>query len=528
MLSSQRPAPAWLGPLSRLSIGTRIFLILLVALLPLAIGTLVATRSLTHAANQDRTRLLQKNVDDAAGRLGNAIRSDLAVIGSAASQIALGEDPATVCKTLNNQLGPGQTRFSALLYASGTGAPQCQIGAETRVLRAAGQRLGQPGTQLVSKPNGVVFAVRGRISAARAFAFYPADSLFRLADPVDDVPLSQFELRDQSGVLALTTIPAPWNKRLNALMTASRDVNGLSLDLRHVQQKRSPPELWAQVIPFITIFVAAIIGWLVVSRMLIKPLTQLQHKIRQYETGTQLTPMNRTPFNASEIEELDTGFVMLAHKVALDRDALDVGLKQQILLTREVHHRVKNNLQIVASLINLHARTADSQPAKLAYGKIQRRVDALAVVHRNHFAETEHNAGINLRALVGELAGSFEHHDGDSAVPATIDIDNIQVSQDVGVPIAFLLTEVLELIHLTMPDAPVRISAKPLPDDPQRITLRIASPALGPNETLEALLADGIDRVITGLARQLRAPLERDTAFECISIAVPVFVEARV
>ena len=261
--------------------------------------------------------------------------------------------------------------------------------------------------------------------------------------------------------------------------------------------------------------------------MLIAPLTQLQRKVRQYEAGERLAPMARTAFNASEIQELDQGFVALAHKVSVDREALDEGLKQQIMLTREVHHRVKNNLQIIASLINLHARTADSDQAKLAYGKIQRRVDALAVVHRNHFAGTEHNEGINLRALVGELAGSFEHagngivrqpgHHGRYRQPARQPgrrrADRVPADRDSG----------------TDPPDTARGSGPHFGDAaaammPAKIMLRIASPALGPNAELEAMLADGIDRVMTGLARQLRAPLDRDTAFECIAIVVPVFV----
>lgn len=529
MPSSSRAQFPFLAPIARLSISTRLFFILAVTLLPLALGSVVANRSLADTATDERNRLLQKNVDDAALRLNRAISNDQAILGAAASQIALGEDPAKICLNLREQLGAQQTRFAALLYAASSGPPSCQIGAVPRALREL-RNADAPAATLSLPANGAIFTTQGRVSVARAVAYYSSDSLFTLADPVDDVPLSQFELRSQSTVLPLTQIPSNWQRRLNALMTAEGDIAGLSLDLRYVRPKQTPPEFLAQTIPFITLLAAAIIGWLVVNLMLIRPLTQLQRKVRQYETGVQLTPMARTAFNASEIQELDQGFVTLAHKVSIDREALDEGLKQQIMLTREVHHRVKNNLQIIASLINLHARTADSDQAKLAYGKIQRRVDALAVVHRNHFAGTERNEGINLRALVGELAGSFEHagnaHAGDTP-DIMIDIDNVHVSQDVGVPIAFLLTEILELIHLTRPAAPIRISAVRKSDDPAKIVLRIASPALGPNPELEAMLADGIDRVMTGLARQLRAPLDRDTAFECIAIAVPIFVPAQ-
>ena len=72
-----------------------------------------------------------------------------------------------------------------------------------------------------------------------------------------------------------------------------------------------------------------------------------------------------------------------------------------------MHHRVKNNLQVIASLINFHARGAKSAEASAAYASIQRRVDALAVVHRHHFAEMEENRGLELRSVIGELASNI-------------------------------------------------------------------------------------------------------------------------
>ncbi len=311
MRRTDRAQLPFLAPMARLSIGTRLFLILAFALLPLALGAVIANRSLADTANEERNRLLQKNVDDAALRLNTAIDNDLAILSAAASQIALGEDPAKICLNLREQLGSQQTRFAALLFADNTGPPACQIGAVPRTLRDVGANPSAPAVTLSPPAKGAIFITRGRVSVARAVAYYSADSLFTLADPVDDVPLSQFELRSTADVLPLTEIPPNWQRSLNALMTAQSTVSGVNLDLRYVRPKQSPPEFLAQIIPFITLLAAAIIGWLVVNIMLIRPLTLLQRKVRQYEIGEQLAPMEKTAFNASEIEELDQGFVAL-------------------------------------------------------------------------------------------------------------------------------------------------------------------------------------------------------------------------
>ena len=72
--------------------------------------------------------------------------------------------------------------------------------------------------------------------------------------------------------------------------------------------------------------------------------------------------------------------------VILTRDITELKAQEQMLITkdatiREIHHRVKNNLQTVASLLRVQARRAQSEDAKDALSQAMRRVGAIAVVH---------------------------------------------------------------------------------------------------------------------------------------------------
>lgn len=72
--------------------------------------------------------------------------------------------------------------------------------------------------------------------------------------------------------------------------------------------------------------------------------------------------------------------------IILSRDVTAIREHEQVLITkdatiREIHHRVKNNLQTVASLLRVQARRAKSEEAKEALGQAMRRVAAIAVVH---------------------------------------------------------------------------------------------------------------------------------------------------
>ncbi|WP_353739235.1 histidine kinase dimerization/phosphoacceptor domain -containing protein [Sphingomonas sp. NIBR02145] len=227
---------------------------------------------------------------------------------------------------------------------------------------------------------------------------------------------------------------------------------------------------------------------------------------------------------AAEIRELGDTFREISRTVKEHEAGLAEGLVRQTKLTREVHHRVKNNLQVIASLINFHARSAKSDEATEAYASIQRRVDALAVVHRHHYAELEENRGLDVRSVIGELAANIRATAPERAqgLGVTLDISPVLVNQDVAIAVAFLLTEIVELAMNCHPAAQIRISIKPIPDDEHRALLRVSSPALVESTALETLVESRYGRIIGGLARQLRTKLHHDPLTGAYEAAIAI------
>ena len=72
----------------------------------------------------------------------------------------------------------------------------------------------------------------------------------------------------------------------------------------------------------------------------------------------------------------------MADSIASHEAELQSALHEQKRLTREVHHRVKNNLQIVSSLLSIQGRETANSEVSRAYATVQARVAALAIVHR--------------------------------------------------------------------------------------------------------------------------------------------------
>jgi two-component sensor histidine kinase len=202
-------------------------------------------------------------------------------------------------------------------------------------------------------------------------------------------------------------------------------------------------------------------------------------------------------------------------------------LEGQRKLVREVHHRVKNNLQVVASLLSIHGRTADSREGKAAFSAIGRRVDALSVVHRNHYAELEDNQGIGLGTLLGELGQGLRAsaNDVERMMPIEIDAERVSTTQDVAVAIAFLITEIVEYAMLQGSSKPVEISLRR--SSPLTGKLSIASSVLlapdGDGDEVVPPERKQFERIIEGLARQLRSPLDRKLGR--YSVDLPLFPE---
>ena len=261
------------------------------------------------------------------------------------------------------------------------------------------------------------------------------------------------------------------------------------------------------------------------DRLLIKPLKQLERDVSAYRPGEIVNPLANMTTPAFELRQLAATFQTITERISLHEGELADGLARQTRLTREVHHRVKNNLQVVASLINLHARGVKNPEVSRAYGSIQRRVDALAVVHRNHFAELEDNRGVGLRPLIGELAQGLRASvsEGVSGPMVALDIQPVYVSQDVAVPVSFLLTELFELAMTAQPAARVAISLTL--SHPGKARLEVKADALQESPALTEGLEGRYGRVLEGLSRQLRSPLDRDLEDGVFSLEISIVAQ---
>jgi len=505
------------------STGVKMFLILTLALLPLGLIALVASLQAIETADLEKEALLRVAVSQSARKLTADLESDRTALQLTVNNLAATPSDTSICDRLNLFLAKNDRDGGRYAIYDRAGRTLCASHPDLAPIVPSQERFGGPTAQLLDGAPYLLTRVRSRDDRLVGLIYYSRAHLESAADPATALQNRRLSLHE--GHRRLNLSPArPFPAGAVGLTSLSAPLEPPNIVL--TMTVRDPPETLARTLslflPLVMWFAAAAIGWFVVNRLLIRPLVLLRRTVAAYHPGEVLEPMRRVRTPAREIIALGETFREISEDVATHEAEMAEGLETQRKLTREVHHRVKNNLQIIASLINLHARSAHEPEAVEAYASIQRRVDALSVVHRNHFAELEENRGVGVRALISELSASLR---GTAPAEARrfgiqIDSDDLHISQDVAVPIAFLTTELVELAMRLDPQGRMRISVQWQQDD--RALLAIQSSGLRESPTMSAYLDDRYGRVLTGLSRQLRAPLDHDAEAGRYAIAITI------
>jgi two-component sensor histidine kinase len=281
-------------------------------------------------------------------------------------------------------------------------------------------------------------------------------------------------------------------------------------------------EVLTAMLPFLMWVAALLVSWLVVHRLFARPLGRMRRAVRLYAEGHREIRLRPIVPDSVEVASLAQAFDDMAEGAERHEQEMVAGLERQRQLVREVHHRVKNNLQVIASLLSIQARRADSPDIALAYAAIQRRVDALALAHRHHYAEEE-ASGIRLDSLLRELLPSLKGHDGNS-LALSLNTAEVRVNQDVAIAVAFILAEMLSEMALQPQTAPIAIHL--LPGAEGSAILQIMSDDFKGVDRFSTAAEGDVARIVQGMARKMRATLAHDPVEGRYDLAIPLMARA--
>ncbi|MGZ9811487.1 sensor histidine kinase [Pseudoroseicyclus sp. H15] len=181
-----------------------------------------------------------------------------------------------------------------------------------------------------------------------------------------------------------------------------------------------------------------------VQAMVIKPTRNLRARMLMFMRNRRIIPRKLSAWEPQELIDMDETWQMLAESVLRDEAELHNSLHQKTVLLKEVHHRVKNNLQLIASIINMKMRKMKDPKERRVLMELQQRVASIARVHQKLYetsAEERVRADELFTAIVEQTAAA-SLQDG-AAVNVTQSYDEVVLYPDQAVPVGLAMSELV-------------------------------------------------------------------------------------
>jgi two-component sensor histidine kinase len=263
----------------------------------------------------------------------------------------------------------------------------------------------------------------------------------------------------QTNAMAFATLPANWrtahvwygrDARAQRRVYSAAPVAG---DEVYVVLSAGSPGLlsWAWlnplsgiIFPLLTFLLALVAVTAVNERVVIRWIAYLQRIASLYARGRLSVRPVQSDQMPTEIRELAETLEQMADAI-VGRDAsLRDSLAQKDELMREIHHRVKNNLQVISSLLNMQQRALGDPAARAAMSDTRQRITALALIYRALYQGPDLKR-VDLRPFLEELTAqlvSAEMLRG-PGVQTELSVDALVIDPDRLAPLALFAVEAI-------------------------------------------------------------------------------------
>lgn len=155
------------------------------------------------------------------------------------------------------------------------------------------------------------------------------------------------------------------------------------------------------------------------------------------------TPLN-VILNATIDGEIISGMIMDITQRKKAEEAIEKSLHEKEMLLKEIHHRVKNNLMVISSLLNLQSRYIKDKDDLQMFKESQNRAKAMAVIHDRLYQSSDLksiNFGEYIRTMANDIFHTYilDSH----LVKLNLNVENVMVDINITVPLGLILNELL-------------------------------------------------------------------------------------
>jgi two-component sensor histidine kinase len=458
-----------------------LLLVVLAALLPISVTSILQSRTSWSNMQQAAMVGLHANAKAIAERERDAflVTTRLLMVGAANPDI---RDITPQCDDVLKTGFVGYAPVVGFVRADATGKARCSVlpfreghsfVGETwweRTKVAQSITVSQPTTGTVSGVPIIIMAIPVKdITGNFAGTLSAGIQISKLAKSVSEAPESKTgsiaiiskndELVASSGQAIPFDLPADLrNGMTGTAKTPSGEkwlynVVSISGDELHVVYAEPGSKIMAAaleqfrasiILPLVAIILTLAAIWFGTNRLVIRWLGALRKLSDEMTKGNFRG--NRQAFADAplELRELSDDLHDMAHVIDVRTTELTDALDAKTELTREVHHRVKNNLQIVTSLLTMQAARMTDEGAQIALKQSRARIVALALIHRLTYEQDNNSSEpeVTVQTLMGELCKQLRYaHRERRDVQLSCSADEYAFPVDLAVPLALFIVE---------------------------------------------------------------------------------------
>ncbi|OSP54427.1 sensor histidine kinase [Pseudoruegeria sp. SK021] len=267
------------------------------------------------------------------------------------------------------------------------------------------------------------------------------------------------------------------------------------------------------LLPALMWLASLVAAWLAVERLVSRNVRKLSKSIKSFAHGNRVVGDIEVRQAPLEIREMAEAYESMTDTILRDEAELEDTIHQKEVLLREVHHRVKNNLQLIASIMNMQVRRVKSKEARQMMVELRDRVMSLATIHRELF-ETVGSVDIHadelLKSVVDQITSTSSANG--RLFECRTEFDDIRMVPDQAVPLGLLVAETLSsaLNHCSTEAAhtpKISVVLRRMDEDTAVVEVINSTTQLYPDPGLPTDLGG---QLISAFAMQLGGRVDRD------------------
>ncbi len=198
----------------------------------------------------------------------------------------------------------------------------------------------------------------------------------------------------------------------------------------------------------------------------------------------------------------------------LAEERIGASLREKEILLKEIHHRVKNNLQIVASMLELQSEYISDSEARMVFEESQKRIETMSLIHARLYRSTD-LAGVDFREYIEDLTANLMALDGGRSGSIDLNMDVREVVLDINraIPCGLIINELFSnvLKHAFKGGRGGRVTVSMYDDGGGKMTLAVSDDGAGFPEGLDFRNTKSLGlQLVVSLVRQLEGTIDLD------------------